>query len=180
MGCGSSTPAPAPSEDHKSAASESKGIDHVIEDCKAKDELKIKMLLLGPGESGKSTVFKQMRLLYGTERSDEDLRMYGVAARSNITVAIRKLIVHLRSLGLEQELEKESQNEHTGLTPRQAYDELIAYLVDNTAMSAQDEKDPLEGDWVGYSARAGVGANADAKLFLQHHESMKIIWEVRH
>jgi hypothetical protein len=64
------------------------------------------------------------------------------------------------------------------MTCRQAYDELIAHLVDNTATAAQDEK-VLEGDWVGTSPRAGMAANNDSKLFLQHHESIRILWQVK-
>jgi len=151
------------------------------------------MLLLGAGESGKSTIFKQMRLLYGTERSDDDLRMYGVVARSNIVVATRKLCSHLRNLGLEEELDRESReseelehNDHSSMNCRQAYDELMAYLVDNTATaSAQDPNDSGNGpssisgnDWVGQSPRAGLAANNDAKQFLEHHESIRILWQV--
>lgn len=148
------------------------------------------MLLLGAGESGKSTIFKQMRLLYGTERSEEDLRLYGVVARSNIVVAARKLCSHLRSLGLEEELDREAKEmdeleggDHGGMNCRQAYDELMAYLVDNTAgAAAQDESSGSNGemtkDWVGQSPRAGLAANNDAKLFLAHHESIRILWQV--
>ena len=49
---------------------ESRNIDNDLERAKLDEGGKIKMLLLGAGESGKSTIFKQMRLLYGTERSD--------------------------------------------------------------------------------------------------------------
>ena len=191
MGCGSSTPAdPTPTGGPPSAAPSStstpgsRNIENALEAAKHEDEGKIKMLLLGAGESGKSTIFKQMRLLYGSPRSDDDLRMYGVVARSNIIVAIRKLLTHLRSLGLEEELDRESKEneeldagDRAGMTCRQAYDELIAHLVDNTAAS-QDDESLLEGDWVGHSARAGAAANADAKLFLQHFENIRIIWQV--
>ncbi|KAL7535693.1 hypothetical protein ACHAXR_012397 [Thalassiosira sp. AJA248-18] len=210
MGCGSSSqPAPPPSSSGggggggatsnggaqvKSAtANESRNIDYDLERAKQEEEGKIKMLLLGAGESGKSTIFKQMRLLYGTERSDDDLRMYGVVARSNIVVAVRKLCSHLRNLGLEEELDRESRGEneeleegdHSSMTCRQAYDELMAYLVDNTATaSAQDpgaENGALENggrkDWVGQSPRAGLAANNDAKQFLAHHESIRILWQ---
>lgn len=197
MGCGGSAPAEAVSAPQASngagkpsSAYESRNIDQEIERAKAEEEGKIKMLLLGAGESGKSTIFKQMRLLYGTERSDDDLRMYGVVARSNIVVAVRKLCSHLRNLGLEEELDRESREneeleagDHSSMTCRQAYDELMAYLVDNTATaSAQDPmadvgSDGGAKDWVGQSPRAGLAANNDAKQFLAHHESIRILWQ---
>jgi len=202
MGCGSSAPVPPPTSSSPSAtppvtkqptANDSRNIDNDLEKAKQEEEGKIKMLLLGAGESGKSTIFKQMRLLYGTERSDDDLRMYGVVARSNIVVATRKLCSHLRNLGLEEELDRESReneelehNDHSSMNCRQAYDELMAYLVDNTATaSAQDPNDSGNGpssisgnDWVGQSPRAGLAANNDAKQFLEHHESIRILWQV--
>ena len=205
MGCGSSAPVPPPTSSSPSAtppvtkqptANDSRNIDNDLEKAKQEEEGKIKMLLLGAGESGKSTIFKQMRLLYGTERSDDDLRMYGVVARSNIVVATRKLCSHLRNLGLEEELDRESReneelehNDHSSMNCRQAYDELMAYLVDNTATaSAQDPSmnvnnngpSSISGnDWVGQSPRAGLAANNDAKQFLEHHDSIRILWQVR-
>ncbi|KAL3806444.1 hypothetical protein ACHAXA_011795 [Cyclostephanos tholiformis] len=189
------------------------GVDAELERARAEDEGKIKMLLLGAGESGKSTIFKQMRLLYNSaERTDDDLRMYGVVARSNIVVAVRKLCAHLRNLGLEEELDRESRDAegesggggHSGMSVRQAYDELMAYLVDNTANAAggmdvkcgtvgttsqdpsfsikypplDDDLNTGKKDWVGQSPRAGLAANNDAKLFLAHHESIRILWQV--
>ena len=76
---------------------------------------------------------------------------------------------------------------------RQAYDELMAYhLFDNTATaSAQDPNGSAHdnttsgggidsgNDWVGTSPRAGLAANNDAKQFLAHHESIRILWQVR-
>mmetsp|Transcript_28789 Transcript_28789/g.62018 ORF Transcript_28789/g.62018 Transcript_28789/m.62018 type:complete len:113 (+) Transcript_28789:113-451(+) len=112
MGCSQSKPSPTgpplneivPDSNAVSkaiAAHESRLIEAHLAAAQREDESKIKMLLLGAGESGKSTIFKQIRILYGTARSEEDLRMYGVVARSNIVVAARKLCSHLRNLGLE-------------------------------------------------------------------------------
>jgi len=185
MGCGPSKPEPSPIRDD-GANDVGRGINNDLERAEQEEEGKIKMLLLGAGESGKSTIFKQMRLLYGTERSDEDLRMFGVVARSNIVVATRKLCSHLRNLGLEEVLDKESREnesledgDHSAMTCRQAYDELMAYLVDNTVTAPV--QDPSEvsrsNDWVGQSPRAGLAANNDAKQFLTHHESIRILWQ---
>jgi len=163
---------------HPSAAN---GDSHVAIDQLAagnkKFELeKIKLLLLGPGESGKSTIFKQMRILYGEPKSNDELRMYGVVVRSNIIVAIRKLCMLVRQLGLELKFREESQVTNGGMTRQQAYDEVISYLVDNHAM------DPHPGtinqnDWVGHSNRVRPNINKEAQLFLQHVEAIRVLWE---
>ena len=144
----------------------------------------MQLLLLGAGESGKSTIFKQMRILHGSPRTEDDLRMYGVVIRSNIITAMRKLCSHLRSLGLEAQLAREPKPEDDnglGMTPKEAYDLLVGHLVDNTA-SPQDLEEPQESsnvqDWVGQSPRAGLGANNDAKQFLQLWRPIKTLWEV--
>lgn len=199
MGCGASTPAPQsgsnggggkggaatgssyerkPSEDPKEIA-RSTCIDRELDRARQQEEGKVKLLLLGSGESGKSTIFKQMRILYGSPRSDDDLRFYGVVVRSNVIVATRKLCTHLRNLELEPALAQEAAPDGATMTPMEAYDELVAYLVDNTAMEqANGEIDPR--DWVGQSPRAGLPANNDAKQFLQHWKAIQILWQVRH
>ncbi|KAL3769473.1 hypothetical protein ACHAWU_008882 [Discostella pseudostelligera] len=177
----------------KTSIAESRQIDSELERARNEDLHKIKMLLLGAGESGKSTIFKQMRLLYGNaNRSDEDLKMYGVVARSNIVVAMRKLVTHLGDLGLEEELDRESKNNASiadnSMTCREAYDELRAYLVDNSGTASAQDPGTANGDsgvgenggktdWVGNSPRAGLAANNDAKLFLAHYKAMEVLWK---
>eukprot|EP00957_Ditylum_brightwellii_P165467 12598123-Ditylum_brightwellii.AAC.1 len=121
MGCASSAPEAPPNSGGgptqsnfsqpgggMAEANGSAGIDRELERAKNEEEGKVKLLLLGAGESGKSTIFKQMRILYGTPRTEEDLRMHGVVVRANVIVAVRKLCTHLRNLGLEPELDKEA------------------------------------------------------------------------
>mmetsp|Transcript_40652 Transcript_40652/g.69370 ORF Transcript_40652/g.69370 Transcript_40652/m.69370 type:complete len:429 (-) Transcript_40652:404-1690(-) len=201
MGCGSSAPAAtAPPQAvsgtnnkgrtnnngggtsiNAGTAKETKNIDMALKRAKFEEEGKIKLLFLGAGESGKSTIFKQMRLLYGPGRSDEELRMFGVTARSNIVVAMRKLVILLRDSGLEGELDAESKNcaGENSMTPRKAYDELLKYLVEK----AEPQNPPNTSgdwcgeDWCGESPRAGMAANKDAKQLILHHESIRILWE---
>jgi len=151
------------------------------------DEEKVKLLLLGTGESGKSTIFKQMRILYGAEKTDDDLRMYGVIVRSNIVTAIRKLCLLTRQLGYEKKLDEESAaataadlSDISGMTPREAYDQIIAYLVDTTATDAFPKipQEQADRDWVGTSTRAGIQANFDSQQFLQHVEAIRVFWQV--
>ena len=180
MGCGSSTPAePAPSVAGTTISAPNKEVEAAMEAAKIEDEGKIKMLLLGAGESGKSTIFKQMRILYGKPREDSDLKMFGCIARGNIVVIIRKLVAHLRDLGLEEELDKESKEKGGDISLRQSYDDLIAHLVDLTANAALDESALYQGDWCGSQASAGPGLTADALLFMHFHKEIKMVWEVR-
>ena len=136
---------------------------------------KIKLLLLGTGESGKSTIFKQMRIIHGAPKTDDDLRMYGVIVRSNAVVAVRKLCSLLRKLGLESRLDEESssrEQEDGKMTLREAYDQIIAYLVDNTKTC---ESSVPENDWVARSPRAGNAANLDATQFFFHQGDIQIL-----
>ena len=187
MGCGPSQPAGHPAMKTVDPQEEmlSNEIDRDIGRLRQQEELKVKLLLLGAGESGKSTIFKQMRILHGSPRTEDDLRMYGVVIRSNIITAIRKLCSHLRNLGLEEQLATEPKPEDDascGMTPKEAFDFLVAHLVDNTA-NPEDLQTPPENsdgkDWVGQSPRAGLGANNDAKRFLQVWKPIKTLWEVR-
>jgi hypothetical protein len=151
------------------------------------DEKKVKLLLLGTGGSGKSTIFKQMRILYGSDKTNDDLRMYGVIVRSNIVTAIRKLCLLTRQLGYEKKLDEESAaataadlSDISGMTPKEAYDQIIAHLVDTNATNAFPEipQEQADRDWVGTSTRAGIQANLDAQQFLQHVEAIRVFWQV--
>lgn len=182
MGCGSSTPQQpeAAGTNFATSSAQSSHIQKELERAHKEESAKIKMLLLGAGESGKSTIFKQMRILYGAPRDDADLKMFGVVVRSNITTAIRKLCMLLRNLGLEDELDKESEKikavNPDAMTPREGYDEVIAYIVDNTAAPAQASANS-DSDWVGLSPRAGPAANNEAKQFLAHVNAIEAVWK---
>eukprot|EP00968_Pinguiococcus_pyrenoidosus_P017545 scaffold1747_cov251-Pinguiococcus_pyrenoidosus.AAC.18 len=56
------------------------------------DAQKIKMLLLGAGESGKSTIFKQMKVLYGAPLTEEEQRHYTQVVHSNVVHAVKTLV----------------------------------------------------------------------------------------
>jgi len=191
MGCGASQPeAPAggaasesavqrrPVQDDPAEMAKSSGIDRELDRARQQEELKVKLLLLGAGESGKSTIFKQMRILYGSQRSDDDLRMYGVVIRSNVITAMRKLCGLLRALEMEGQLAEDPAPEDGGMTPKGAYELIVAHLIDNTGNP--DDLETPNGDskdWVGNVARAGLGANNDAKQFLQLWKPIKVLWD---
>lgn len=152
--------------------------------ARRQDEEKVKLLLLGTGESGKSTVFKQFRILYGTKKTDDDLRMYGVVARSNIITAVTKLCLLTKQLGYEKRLDDESAaataadgEDVSGMTVREAYDQITSYLVQNTATEPFRAQEQTQNDWVGHSGRAGYQANLHASQFLQHVEAIRVLWQ---
>lgn len=146
-----------------------------------KNEAKIKMLLLGAGESGKSTIFKQMRILYGAPRTEDEIRMFGVVVRSNVVVLVKKLLNLIRDMDLEETLVQESEEmsrvEEDGmLSPKEAYDQLVNAFIDNPDGSSIDTSESTD-DWVGYSHRAGSNANREAKKFLKYQYCIKTLWE---
>jgi hypothetical protein len=58
------------------------------------------LLLLGAGESGKSTIFKQMRILYGKGFSEDDRRAFVPVVQSNVLASIRTLMHHAADWGV--------------------------------------------------------------------------------
>lgn len=62
----------------------------------------IKLLLLGAGESGKSTIFKQMKLLYGRGFNDDDRRDWVPKIHMNTISAMRDICLAANQLGLKQ------------------------------------------------------------------------------
>jgi len=56
------------------------------------EQSKIKLLLLGAGESGKSTIFKQMKILYGLGFSPEEQKQMTPVVYNNTIVSMKTLL----------------------------------------------------------------------------------------
>ncbi len=175
MGCGASSDAGSPGAATPAQAAIDEKISQQLQMGRNNEEQKIKLLLLGAGESGKSTIFKQMRIIYGTPRTDDNLRMFGVVIRSNCITVTRKLCQVIRMLELEEDLEEEEAADG-GMTPFEAFELLVSHLIDGTA----EPLEPLDlsDDWVGHCATAGLGPNNDAQMFLQIWKPIQILWKV--
>eukprot|EP00286_Rhodomonas_abbreviata_P026130 CAMPEP_0181297182 /NCGR_PEP_ID=MMETSP1101-20121128/5099_1 /TAXON_ID=46948 /ORGANISM="Rhodomonas abbreviata, Strain Caron Lab Isolate" /LENGTH=351 /DNA_ID=CAMNT_0023402093 /DNA_START=60 /DNA_END=1115 /DNA_ORIENTATION=- len=72
--------------------------------AKQEDE-KIKLLLLGAGESGKSTIFKQMKLIYGDQYSEAEKKQQIPTIYSNILQAVKVLVEHAIAFNLVGQVE---------------------------------------------------------------------------
>ncbi|XP_051959864.1 guanine nucleotide-binding protein subunit alpha-14 [Xyrauchen texanus] len=60
----------------------------------------MKLLLLGTGESGKSTFIKQMRIIHGRGYTEEDRRAYAKLIYQNIFVAIQAMLQAMENLNI--------------------------------------------------------------------------------
>ena len=80
------------SEEEQSQRNRSKHIDKQLAKEKILFRRTIKVLLLGSGESGKSTFLKQMRIIHGKEYSDDELRQFKPIIYGNIIKGMKVLI----------------------------------------------------------------------------------------
>ncbi|XP_051552139.1 guanine nucleotide-binding protein subunit alpha-14-like isoform X1 [Myxocyprinus asiaticus] len=60
----------------------------------------LKLLLLGTGESGKSTFIKQMRIIHGQGYTEEDRRAYAKLVFQNIFVAIQAILQAMENFSI--------------------------------------------------------------------------------
>jgi len=97
--CGASAPVITPEQ--QKAIAESKKLDNVLEGSKGEDKKIIKLLLLGTGESGKSTIFKQMQILYQEGFTDLEKTTFKHVIRRNCVEAMQTLISAVDKFGLK-------------------------------------------------------------------------------
>ncbi|XP_072243941.1 guanine nucleotide-binding protein subunit alpha-14-like [Leuresthes tenuis] len=83
---------------------ETKRINDAIEEQLRRDKKdsrrELKLLLLGTGESGKSTFIKQMRIIHGGGYSDEDKRSYAKLVYQNIYTSMQAMVRAMGPLGI--------------------------------------------------------------------------------
>jgi GTPase SAR1 family protein len=94
-----------------------------------REQQKIKLLLLGAGESGKSTIFKQMKILYGTGFGDDDRKAQVPVVHSNTIASIKVLIQACEDLDIEIETAKDEAAALGDMSEETPLDETIAKQV---------------------------------------------------
>jgi len=93
------------SDEDRIAMAKSRELDAKNEEAHRVDQEKVKLLLLGAGESGKSTVFKQMKLLYGAPLTSEEKRHCTPVIYNNIITSMKVLIDQCAELKLKGEVQ---------------------------------------------------------------------------
>lgn len=86
------------SEEQKEIRRINAEIEKQLRQDKKNQRRELKLLLLGTGESGKSTFIKQMRIIHGQGYSDEDKLGYVALVYQNVITAIQSLTLAMESL----------------------------------------------------------------------------------
>ncbi|XP_059487833.1 G protein alpha q subunit-like [Neocloeon triangulifer] len=76
-------------------------IEKQLKNDKRNARRELKLLLLGCGESGKSTFIKQMRIIHGSGYSDEDKKGFTKLIYQNVVMAMQSMIKAMTMLNIE-------------------------------------------------------------------------------
>uniref|UniRef100_A0AAQ5YTG0 Guanine nucleotide-binding protein subunit alpha n=1 Tax=Amphiprion ocellaris TaxID=80972 RepID=A0AAQ5YTG0_AMPOC len=107
------------SEEAKEARRINDEIERQLRRDKRDARRELKLLLLGTGESGKSTFIKQMRIIHGAGYSDEDKRGFTKLVYQNIFTAMQAMIRAMETLKIPYKYEHNRVNEILPLEPLQ-------------------------------------------------------------
>ncbi|RVE73395.1 hypothetical protein OJAV_G00048950 [Oryzias javanicus] len=91
------------SQEEKAAADRSKMIDKNLREDGEKAAREVKLLLLGAGESGKSTIVKQMKIIHEDGYSEDECKQYRAVVYSNTVQSIMAIIKAMDILHLDYE-----------------------------------------------------------------------------
>lgn len=80
---------------------QAKALDSQLNKDQSTDRAINKLLLLGAGESGKSTLFKQMITIYGKGFSEEDRKGYRVVIYNNIVTSMKAILNQMEEWKIE-------------------------------------------------------------------------------
>ncbi|KAL7833314.1 hypothetical protein SRHO_G00303320 [Serrasalmus rhombeus] len=89
------------SAEDKAAAERSKMIDKNLREDGEKAAREVKLLLLGAGESGKSTIVKQMKIIHEDGYSEDECKQYRAVVYSNTIQSIMAIIKAMSSLKID-------------------------------------------------------------------------------
>ncbi|XP_063690202.1 guanine nucleotide-binding protein subunit alpha-14-like [Bolinopsis microptera] len=93
------------SAEERAQKDNSAAIDNELRKHKAEMEKELKLLLLGTGESGKSTFIKQMKIIHGQGFNQEDQIMYRRIIKKNIVSSMQNMVSAMDLLFIRYEHE---------------------------------------------------------------------------
>ena len=114
------------SPEERAAAKASRNIERMMGEQNRAENEKVKLLLLGAGESGKSTIFKQMRILFGAPLTEEEKSQITPVVYINTITSMKILVKETTNLGYQDDVE-EANRQHF---------KLVANTPDNATIDA--------------------------------------------
>jgi GTPase SAR1 family protein len=152
MGCMSSSPATA---DPKIQSTNNQ-IDKNVRK-RAEEEAKVrKLLLLGTGESGKSTVFRQMIKLFGKGFSQMDREHFKTPIRENVIEGIHKLL----EVAKKEEISLKAENEDAAKYIEGKFEYLSQY-----PQLSKETADVIVKLWSDPALKEAYGRRAKGQVF---------------
>jgi len=131
MGCVSSSPA------DNEAKARNDEIENQLKRDKAQARNEIKMLLLGAGESGKSTVLKQMKLIHHGGYNEQERESYKEIIYSNTVQSMRAILEAMPALDIQLSAQNDARRATVLALPVQL----------ETDSLPRDVQDAIRGLW---------------------------------
>ncbi|KAG8923354.1 hypothetical protein FRC00_006356, partial [Tulasnella sp. 408] len=82
-------------------AAQNKEVERQLKETKDKLSKQVKVLLLGSGDSGKSTILKQMRLIHKLPFTAQEIEGYRQLVFSNVILGLKALIDAMDEFDIE-------------------------------------------------------------------------------
>lgn len=98
------------SEEQREATSRSKEIEKSLKQDGDKAQKQVKLLLLGAGESGKSTIVKQMKIIHDHGFSEEDHKRFKPVIYSNTIMSLIAMLRAMEKLRIDFQDERRSSD----------------------------------------------------------------------
>lgn len=89
------------SQEQKDAAEKSAAIDRQIANAQREQDRTVKLLLLGAGESGKSTLVKQMKIIHGDGYTESELKSFKPTVCDNLVYSMRAVLEAMGQLRID-------------------------------------------------------------------------------
>jgi len=134
-------------------------INRKVQEDKEKDERVIKLLFLGAGGSGKSTLFKQLRILYGDGLTEDLRRGYTNNIYNNMIQGMKTLLEGNLDMAADEDDDIQACDEKTA--------ELVQNMLESNTLSPKNAI-ILQTAW----ADPGIQATWKRRLELQVQDSL--------
>lgn len=108
MGCAASVPEMDENDPFIQDKKTNDAIEQRLRTSKQNEKNQVKLLLLGAGESGKSTVLKQMKLLHKGGFTQQERMQYSQVIWVDVIQSMKILIIHARKLGIRLECDQDN------------------------------------------------------------------------